>query len=236
MTTIEMVCLACSRKRGELCVAGIDLRSKQWVRLVGCPSGSALSKRYVSYEDRSVVKTLDRVRVPVLDRAPLSFQPENWVIDKEQWWVKEGEYTSAQLADFCSPPAPIFGNCADSLTPLEVSRMSPSHSLLLIKPNNVTFEIRPNIHGKFRARALFSFDDCYYDLALTDIVWEREIRRRGEKHWSPPYEFYFTISLGEWFQGRHYKLVAGVLRVDDAIWLDLANDHRVFNSDDEFPF
>lgn len=105
-STIRMICLANSRKIGGRCVAGIDVNTGEWVRPVR-DNGGALTLDDISYEDGTIPRVLDIIDVPVSERQPLYYQPENWVIDPEYYWDKVG---SCQLTNYfvIVKIAPIF--------------------------------------------------------------------------------------------------------------------------------
>ena len=66
--TKEVAILTKSSKHGGFCVAGVDLDTGEWVRLVSddVQSHGALSRRDITYEDRSICTPLD---VPLWNRS-----------------------------------------------------------------------------------------------------------------------------------------------------------------------
>lgn len=210
-----MVCLANSRKTGGRCVAGIDLRSGKWIRPVN-DNGESLSLKDISYEDGSVSQLLEVVEVPLIRHQPLYYQPENWIIDKTVYWSKLGELTPQRLEDYCDAPPLIFYDARDRLPKESVLSNRVSRSLCLIRVESVCFVKKWGMSRSFpQIRAEFEYGGAWYSLVVTDDAWEQKFRGRGIELGRYPYNepFLLTISLGEEFQGQHYKLVAGVIRI-----------------------
>ena len=78
-----MVVLTKSAKNGGHCVAGIDVDTGNWVRLVSndLNTHGALSDQDMQYQDRSYCTPLDIVSVPIIKACPSQYQPENILID-----------------------------------------------------------------------------------------------------------------------------------------------------------
>ncbi|MCB5269975.1 MAG: hypothetical protein WCS58_05540, partial [Candidatus Cloacimonadaceae bacterium] len=78
----ELIILAASRKYGKYCVAGIDIRSGEWLRLVSTDSDAhyALDARDLKMDNGEQASKLDLVSIEFIDRAFSYFQSENYVI------------------------------------------------------------------------------------------------------------------------------------------------------------
>jgi len=215
-STIRMICLANSRKIGGRCVAGIDVNTGEWVRPVR-DNGGALTFRDIKYKDGSIPGVLDIVDVPVLERQPLYYQPENWVIDSEYYWDKIGQLPVNQLFRYCENSPYIFGNGRDRLSEDEAMSMQDPRSLILIEAKDVCFEKRWPVVGQYpQLRAIFEYNRIFYDLVVTDVSLENKFKGRAVDIGEYPKKgnFLLTISLGELFKGYHYKLVASVICLD----------------------
>jgi len=66
---------------------------------------------------------LDIVDIPFLERQPLYYQPENWVIDSEYCWDKVGQLPVNKLFRYCENSPYIFGNGSDWLSEDEAMSM-----------------------------------------------------------------------------------------------------------------
>lgn len=64
----KVAILTRSSKFGGYCVAGVDLNTGEWVRFVSSDAQThgALSRRDITYEDRSICNPLDVVLVDVV--------------------------------------------------------------------------------------------------------------------------------------------------------------------------
>jgi hypothetical protein len=81
---IEVVILTKSIKNGGYCVAGIDINTSKWVRLVSSDRDShgALFEQDIQYRNGMNCEPLDVARVPILRKMPTAYQPENVLIDE----------------------------------------------------------------------------------------------------------------------------------------------------------
>jgi len=107
MAFLNMICLANSRKLGDRCIAGIEPASGKWIRPVR-PGGGALRLAEIRYRDGSYPKLMDIVRVPVIRKEPLYYQPENWIIDEDKNWLKLGVFNPKLLPGYCITERFIF--------------------------------------------------------------------------------------------------------------------------------
>ncbi|MDE0219078.1 MAG: hypothetical protein OXJ90_07395 [Spirochaetaceae bacterium] len=59
-------------------------------------------------EDGSDPRVLDRVRIPVVKPLPEEWQTENWLLDDEYYWAKEGTWPRLDLSDLLDPVTPLW--------------------------------------------------------------------------------------------------------------------------------
>lgn len=85
-------------------------------------------------------------------------------------------------------------------------------------PDNIEWIIKKNIKGKRQIRALFSLSGTFYDLGVTDPMFEQYLKSLPLGNYSLKSidlrendKLLLTVSLGEPFQGDCYKLVTSVL-------------------------
>jgi hypothetical protein len=117
------------------------------------------------------------------------------------------------LADFkgCDIAMPFRADMPDIVFE-EIVKERVRSSLLLIKPDkaSITVEEGPNLLKRIRSR--FHFAGEGYWMPVTDPVIEN--RYFGEEIGQYPInkkDVYFTVSIGEPYEGYCYKLVAGVI-------------------------
>lgn len=96
----NIVLLACSKKHNNYCVAGIDVESGEWVRIVSddLAISEAVTADDMRFEDGTLPQLLDIVRVPVLERRPNYYQPENYILDDRDYWSRIGKANAKKVA------------------------------------------------------------------------------------------------------------------------------------------
>ena len=108
----QIVCLANSRKLSGRCIAGREWSEGRgagnWVRPVSDREGGEVSEYERQYEDGSDPRVLDIIRIPVVGPQPEGWQTENWLLDPEFYWQKEGRCSWFDLAEFLDPVAPLW--------------------------------------------------------------------------------------------------------------------------------
>jgi len=208
----DIFILANSKKLGGFCVAGKDIESNRWVRIVGDQNGAELTLNQITYNDVAGMRQMIQyepfnklIRLNFGNSVPLRCQPENVLIGKEPW--QEIPITQNNIS--YDTPIDLWGT-GDRIKAddIEQGLVSIQQSLYLIQVTNLQFYINDyNSH-----RACFQYGNNEYDLGATmnpavfqDIV--NGVRTHNN---------ILTISLGGPFfnkhsnQNEHYKLVAAV--------------------------
>ena len=203
MSVLELVILTKSAKRGGFCVAGIDLKTRDWVRLVSEneENDGAITNGQMRDVDGSFVKPLDVVRVNVKAHAPIGCQSENYIVFSNRPWIRIGRMTFEQVLSICSTIRSkyIFGNQYKYLNEERVSEFT--RSLMLVEVSE--FKIYKNEFDKIKCS--FKYGGYHYsDISMTD----------------PDYYGYDNCDLGAAhivvslphtdFEGRYYKFVAKI--------------------------
>jgi ATP-dependent DNA helicase RecQ len=222
--TKEVVCLANSRKFSGRCIAGKEIkggRVGQWIRPVGRNETGELSVKEIRYRDGNVPRLLDVMTVPLARRHPQSYQTENYLVD-EDTWLRKRSFPVANLPGLCDPVDSLWlngyssNNGLNDRIPEAITREQIRTSLLLIRPEKamIAVEEGPNLLKRLRARFYFAGEE--YRLPITDPGVED--RYLGEPMGQYPLatgDLYFTISIGEPYEGYCYKLVAGIVGLLD---------------------
>src|SRR4051812_13996689 len=91
----EIVCLANSKKHGDYCFAGIDVKTRQWVRPTGRGEHGAVRRDEQRLEDRKLAAPLDVVRIPLGRPAEAPGQPENRRLVPGKW-TRAGRLSAAE--------------------------------------------------------------------------------------------------------------------------------------------
>ena len=222
----RIVCLANSRKLTGRCIAGREWSETRgagrWIRPVSEREGQEVSEYERQYEDGSDPNVLDIVNVPVLEPLPEGWQTENWLLDPEYYWGKEGTYSWFDLPRLVDPVAPLWidGHSTyhgrNDKIPLE-SIVSLSSSLRLIHVGRLELEVfSPGEafgNSKRRVQGRFSHAGKGYALWVTDPGYERRYLAKLDGAYDLG-ECYLTVSLGEPYGGACYKLIAAIIECD----------------------
>jgi len=112
---IRFTCLANSKKLGGRCVAGLRSDCDEWIRPVSQAEGALLRRHYV-LDDGKEAALLDVIEVRVSEHRPKPYQPENWVLEDEQWKLikrlnPKDAYLFLKKVLVTGPE--LFGNTAD---------------------------------------------------------------------------------------------------------------------------
>lgn len=216
----RLVCLANSHKLGQRCIAGKLTDTGRWVRPV-----SALEHGEIAWHVRAVdgrdPRVLDILDIPLQASGPdYGCQPENRLLAQGRWRMA-GRLPRSDVIKYVDADGgpKLFYNYVDSV-PLTLFRRVPAaawRSLQLILCDYVHFHPDPRRTADWRAT--FRYREIQYsNLKVTDPAAEARLNRR-ERLDGP---CALTISLGMPFRpagsarSRCYKLVAAVMRLDDA--------------------
>jgi hypothetical protein len=225
MSSDRILCLANSYKHNHRCVAGINLVTKKWIRLVGRSVPGCLTVEETSYPDGSEAALLDVFEVELGERCGSNCHPEDvYVTDKP--WRPVRRFDDSRdarfLASYLSKGPSILQGYGDRIYDRKIAGTPVEKSLELIHPDDLWWWIRDE-EGKRKNRALVRaghVSRTRYDLAVTDPAWLERLRPMQAGIY--PHGFFFrerlpktflTVSLSEPFEHFHYKLVAGVVNL-----------------------
>lgn len=227
MSTVKrIVCLANSRKLSGRCIAGKEYeagRAGPWIRPVSAREHEEVSEYERQYEDGSDPRVMDILDVPLLEPRHKDYQRENWLLDHEHYWVRQGQASWGELEELADRLGPLWSNGSSTYNglndqiPLE-SVEGIQSSLRLIHVGSVELAVfKPGEalgNPKRRVQGRFCHDGVEYRLWVTDPTYERAFLERTDGEYAIG-ESYLTISLGEPYQGSTYKLIAAVIERDE---------------------
>ena len=209
------ICLANSKKFGERCIAGIEVKktttSYQPVEKEGKPKWlRPTSKHYHGAVREDLVgniNLMDIIEIDIEEYCPSSYQSENAMFRsssiKKLGNIILSEKNLDKLIDM--DQYNLFGNRGKAVSHEVID--SVGHSLTLIKIKD--FEInRRETDGQLRMD--FEFNHDRYDLPITDIDFINKYNE-DENLLENVNCVYLTISLGVYHNGWHSKLIAGVI-------------------------
>lgn len=223
MSLVQILCLANSYKHEHRCVAGIDLHTRKWVRLIGRQVPGCLTIKETSYIGGGVPAVLDVFEAALGEKCGSNSHPEDAMIGDRPWRLLHRFNVLRDLKDLSeqiSKRPSVLQGYTDCVSAERVAEAPRERSLELIEPEDLWWWVREE-KGKRRHRSLFRVSHesrVRYDLAVTDPAWLAQL------HLLPagiyPHALFFkdrpprtllTMSLSEPFEGFHYKLVAGVV-------------------------
>jgi len=221
--TKKIVCLANSRKHSGRCVAGKEVLTDgfgKWIRPVSARPSAEVSEEERRYENGVLPKVLDIIRIPIIAATPQLYQSENYVIDAEHYWVKDGELSWREVRQLVDEPVPLWINGDSTYYGINdrvkiTLAAKLANSLLLIEPEDLTIKVVTEGadfgNPKRRVRAEFRHLGTWYSLIVTDPVAERTLLAKPNAEYTPK-DTFLCISLGETHSdGCCYKLVATVI-------------------------
>jgi len=206
----RIVVFANSHKHGQHCVAGKRERDHSWVRPVSSPDGAELSHDQVQYRNpygTFSVKPLQIIEMEFSQLVPLPNQPENRLIT-DFTWQQRFNIGLNQIDPYLDAPANLWGHGDRVPFSSILSGAFPiTQSLYLVRVENLNLNKRDN--GK--RRALFTYQDADYDLAVTDPKFDHLLGRDSTL------SGVICVSLGEEYEGNCFKLVATLFHEPDVL-------------------
>lgn len=164
---LEVVILTKSSKNGGYCVAGVNLKNGNWIRLVSDDACThrALSCDAIKYPNGSICKPLDVVEIPIIKSMPLKYQPENFLIDTQKNWKKINTLSLEDILKIHPPEYHnvLLGNRYNRITEEEIKNVG--RSLILVKVTDLTIE-----HPREKStKATFTYNNTQYsNMSVTD--------------------------------------------------------------------
>jgi hypothetical protein len=203
MKIVEMIVFANSIKHGAHCVAGKEVKTKEWVRPVANVDGGALSDKQITYVNpygNYQVKPLQKIKIGLDSHVPKINQPENFQIDGSSW-TQNYKISENALNDYLDHPESIWGpSDRVSFDQIKSGKLSIGNSLCLVKVDN----LKLYINAGNKRRASFNYRGIDYDLAATDPMFDELLSSTAVL------QGILCISLGEEYHGYCYKLVASI--------------------------
>lgn len=181
--TKQICILTKSYKHGGYCVAGIDIDTKEWIRLVNSdnPNTDEIRKEQMFLNGKTI-ECLDIIEYDFIKNIPTSCQTENWLLNpalkpkfiKSISIEKLVNFIKIEKDDFF-----IFNN-ANLLKANEISKIK--RSLYIFHVQNLKIEASTyESYGeiRFRYKCAFDYKNSHYDnISLTDPIY-RDITQDG---------------------------------------------------------
>lgn len=209
----RVVCLANSRKPQGRCIAGKELVDGTWVRPISSRITEEISEDERQYSSGDEPSLLDIIDMPLMRRKPGVHQPENWLLSTASYWDLIGRMPWTSLADLADAPSSLWTNQSstqlgryDRISEIETA----SASLYLVHLDHLRLDEEMGRWGQRKVYGSFAYRGIDYRLTLTDPLAEAAFLGGGGATQLVG-ECYVTISLGEAYEGKCYKLLAAII-------------------------
>ena len=171
MEYIRFLVMTKSSKNKGFCVAGFNIDTKRWVRLVtnDAEKKGALSKKHLIFSDGSECQVGEVIGVWVKAHIPSFCQTENYLISDvdciQLLWLCPVEYIQSIYS--LERPSHIFLNARPYLTLAEVEKLN--RSLYFVEVFDLQISLKEVGDGKSKSKVSFTYNnDRYLDIAMTD--------------------------------------------------------------------
>lgn len=215
--TKRILILAMSDKHKEYCVAGID-QERKLVRLISddIDIGYAIPKGFVQSNDIHVFDVVDvKVEEVTEQHNPytqedvdlLQTQPENFLLVSNFKKVKTLSIEEALkvIEQVKNRNKYIFGDSGRSISPSFAKKVHHSLELVELDQLELQKDYKSSGEAKRHFKTVFTYNGTQYD-GITDTDPDYQDPRSISKA-------YALISLGEKYNGSHYKLVAKIIEI-----------------------
>ena len=204
----DIIILTCSAKHSGYCVAGIDLDSDEWIRLVASDDldTNEIPKRFMFYSDFTPCRPLDVVSVEIIEELPGDIQPENVLVDLTRKPVFKYRVTPDQLENYISSDRYIYKGTSSYMD--ERTALSCGYSLALYKVQNIDLDVF-EFNGRPKTKLRFTYNGHIYDSwSMTDPDY---YGCAGGKICD---EGLIVVSIPEDdYNGNYYKFVSKIIRL-----------------------
>ncbi|OEH86864.1 hypothetical protein BHU72_00955 [Desulfuribacillus stibiiarsenatis] len=209
----EIIILTKSIKRNEYCVAGIEVSTGEWIRIVSNDRSSeyAILKKHMNYADGTEADIFDVVEVDFIKPVGTDIQPENWLLNDAIKWVKRRKSNVSEILQLhpFDTPSYIFYNTSNAITKREID-LNNHRSLLLVKVSNASVFIKT--YERKRYSICFSYNgNSYKFISITDIPIRSKFNNKIDGFYNLGDNISVVFSLADEYKGQYYKIAAQIL-------------------------
>jgi len=208
MMKTTLLLLANSAKHHQHCIAGIDLNTRKWRRIVADETGKEVDfNNYNFYDEENniFIKNIYVFSLPFLmeinieREVPLNTQPENCIIGSNI--ILKRSTNRNLLINFLQYPKSLWGESNKIYKDFQARS-----SLFLIRVDEIRlyWKDRSMYNKTPQRRAKFWYNEIEYDLPVTDLRFENMQEQIL-------YDKFLVISLGEPYEGYCYKIIASII-------------------------
>lgn len=209
----DVIILTKSIKRGGYCVAGIDVNSGKWVRIVSdnVRNEHAILDSDMIYSDGTVADILDIVRIDFLRSAATPIQPENLLLNDSVQWIKLGKTNLSDVVSIHPYENPdfIFYNCDKSVALSDIKPTNHSSLFLIEVPQSYIY-IKTFERKRFNLNFTYNQREYQY-ISITDERIRNMYADKPDGSYPCRNNIPVVFSLADMYEGRYYKIAAQLL-------------------------
>lgn len=205
MFSMDLIVFAKSIKHHNFCVAGKNKADNKWVRPVSSMNGDALTASQCKIQNVYGIYDLKPLKIATFlfeKEAPIDGQPENCLIKCDYIPQQKYKIQFQDIKNYLDYPQILWQSSLDYVVHDNGLKDKVNSSLYLIE----AFDLQLYLNSFNKRRANFIYNNIKYDFAVTDPEFDRLTHTVGNYFSSA----FLCVSLGENFNGNHYKLVAAI--------------------------
>lgn len=207
----NIIVFANSVKHGNHCVAGKDIKTKEWIRPVSSKESeqNELKDHQCTCEgEDSPVKLLQVVKIELTDHISSTCQPENYLFSNTEWILRGYVEREKIISSFLDKPDKLWIDGQSYMDRVNYDLIKKkeiiiSQSLYLIRVYKIVLYWKDRPDKNPQRRAHFEYNKMYYDFALTDPNFENFEEEEL-------FDRILCISLGGEFNNYCYKIIASI--------------------------
>ncbi len=207
MGNIRLIIMTESSKFSGKCVAGIDVDSGKWVRLVSDDEKThgAIANRDLYYQNGGKCEVLDIVDVPIIEECGDDIQPENMLIDTSKYIRYVGRASLEDVLEI--HPAEvrndILGNRYSYISEQRVDTVGYSLALVEVQDLEIIQVEIPD--GRLKTKVNFRYQGySYSQMSVTDP------RFYSVANGTIYDSAVLVVSIGTPYNEKYYKFVSGI--------------------------
>lgn len=211
----RIVILAKSNKFSGYCVAGFDIDSNKYIRLVpknepNNPQNSLLEAD-LRYSNNEPISVLDIVKCTVVKQAADKHQTENWVLDVNAPKEKLGTISITELGKYLSYEELVFYSTEEDVKNTVIDG-NVFHSIEMILVRDVDIY---NRYGKIKADFTYK-ENKYTCMSVTDPVYTVPSKDNTPIKHLDNAVLVITLPHDTYINGLYFKIVASIFSVENA--------------------
>lgn len=213
MNSKKIIVMTESSKFKNNCVAGIDVDTGEWIRVVSDDEEThgALTDDDLRYEDGTKCQVMDIVNIPFVKEVPTDVQPENILLDRDWYIENTGTATLEEILKIHPSERRnyVFATKFSAIKEEDLYEYGVDYSLMLIKATCLVFGWRKNDKRQKKLKVSFKYNGIVYeDVSVTDPDFYAVAERKRIQ------SAYLVVSLGAPYHGYCYKFVAKIFPVE----------------------